>query len=530
MKVAELFVELGIKGQDKTVSALVSVEKGLGGLASMSLEAKAAILGAMYAVEQLFSKSGAQGTALTNLNSELGVSVQTLQQYQYAARQVGVSNEDTVSSFKALQGAMTKMALGEGQPKGFGQVSLLTGSISAQDVNNYMKNPELLLQKLQDYAQKEKRIGVANDALKSFGLSDNMIAAVRRKAFTPDVMKRAPTYSDAEVKSLDKANIAWANLGNTIQMAIGHLNAKYGQLIVKDFTILVNIGLRLAEVFLKIAEKYHLFEKLDKATKHLEQDFDDAMLMAEQLYNQISKLTAGNDIFGDMSRHVEELKESAMPLVTAIEGIGKGLLTIGQNSHIFEHMKNIWGTEFDIMKKFITVLGEVELAMVNVANKYQIFETIGHVLDVFLTTIEHALTGISMMLDVLIEKHVGEKIGTGIAEAGIGIAKAESETGPLKDLGAIMKFISLAGGSESPNNKNNYPNFQATPTVTSSMYGPPSPPQNIHSNNSGNTQHVEVNQTLNFNGTNNAPQDAAHAVKSAVGNAFRQLSSQKQGS
>src|ERR1700744_4238817 len=103
MDIGSLFLNLGIKGSEKTVGALTDVKKGLGELGSMSLEAKAGIVAAMYALEQLFATSGKAGTDLTNFNAITGESVKTLQQYQYAARQVGVSNQEVEGSFKTLQ-------------------------------------------------------------------------------------------------------------------------------------------------------------------------------------------------------------------------------------------------------------------------------------------------------------------------------------------------------------------------------------------------------------------------------------------
>lgn len=265
MTIGELILNLGIKGTEKTVGALTNVTKGLKDTASLSLEAKAGILGAMYALEQLFAASGKTGTNLTNFNALMGVSAQTLQQYQYAARQVGVTNEETESSFKALQSAATKTLMGEGGPKGLARVSLLTGGISPKDMETFAKQPQVLLQKLQEYAKKETNIGLRNETLKSFGLGENMIAGLSRNAFRPEVLKKAPTYSDGEVKQLDRANIAWSNLGTQISMAVGHFNAMHGGQLVSDISKIVTQVMKLLELFVKLSEKLHVFELIGKA-------------------------------------------------------------------------------------------------------------------------------------------------------------------------------------------------------------------------------------------------------------------------
>ncbi len=268
MNVGELFVSLGVKGTDKTIGAITGVRQGLKDTASVSLEAKAAIIGAMYALQRLFATSGKVGTDLTNFNALMGGGmIQTLQKYQYAGRQVGVTNDAMAGTFKSLQSAMTKTLMGEGAPKGLGRVSMLVGDISAQDIDKFAKQPHLLLQKLQEYANKETNAGLKREVLNSFGLGDDMQAALARNAFRPEVLAKAPAYSDGQVAELDKANIAWSNLMTKIEMAFGKLNAKFGGKLVTDISKIVDEVLKLSEAFLKLAEKAKFFEAIGLAFK-----------------------------------------------------------------------------------------------------------------------------------------------------------------------------------------------------------------------------------------------------------------------
>lgn len=267
MNIAELFVSLGIKGSEKTLGALGNVKKGMGETASMSLEAKAAILGAIYAFQRLMSASGQAGTNLSNFNAAIGMSTKLLQQYQYAARQVGVSNDEMAGTFKTLQSNMSKILLGKGAPEGMARMAELTGAISAEDVEKFMRSPDLLLQKLQEYAAKETNIGLRNEVLKSFGVGDNMIAALSKRAFTPEMLAKAPTYSDSEIKKLTQADAAWANLGNTIEMAFGKFNAKHGVQLVQDITKITESVLELSNALTTLAEKLGAFELLGDIVK-----------------------------------------------------------------------------------------------------------------------------------------------------------------------------------------------------------------------------------------------------------------------
>jgi hypothetical protein len=293
MKIGELFVSLGIKDSGKTVSTLTNVRKGLNDTASSALQARVALIGALYAFERLMSQSGQAGTNLTNFNALLGVSAQTLQQYQYAARQAGVSNEEVEGTFKSLQGTMTKTLMGEGAPKGLARVAQLTGGMTAQDVKRFAEQPQLLIQKLQEYAAKETNTGLRNEVLKSFGVGDTMIAAMNRRAFTPQQLSKAPTYSDKEVQSLDRANIAWSNLSTKIQMTVGHFNALHGGQLVQDISILTDKALKLANAFMKFSDSAKLFERIN-------QIFEGWGIIFDQLTSAAKVL---NDLFsGDFQK------------------------------------------------------------------------------------------------------------------------------------------------------------------------------------------------------------------------------------
>lgn len=280
MNIAELFVNLGIKGGDKTVGTLSNVKKGLGEVSTMSLEAKAGILAAMYGLERMMAQSGAAGTNLTNFAALTGLSAKNLQMWQYAARQAGVSSEEFTGSLKGVQNAMTNMLLGKGAPEGLAIVAKTVGF----DVNK-ARDSFYVMQQLQKAAQALPK-DIGNNVLKSFGVSEGTIAAMRRNAFNPAIMKNAPSYSDKEIGQLDKANIAWSNLGNRIEMAFGHFNARHGLTLVKDISMIADKVLKLAEAFEKLAEKLKLFQALGKV-------FEGWGLIFNAIGGGVDKLTGG---------------------------------------------------------------------------------------------------------------------------------------------------------------------------------------------------------------------------------------------
>lgn len=288
MNIAELFVSLGVKGSEKTIGALSNVRKGLGEISSMSLEAKAGLLAVAYGLERLMSNSMQTGTNLTNFNALTGLSARSLQQWQYAARQAGVSGDELTSNLKGVQGAMTKMLMGEGAPKGLALVANATKNFDISRVRDTF----YVMDQLQKAAQRLPK-DIGNEALKSFGLSEGTIAAMRRNAFRPEILSKAPVYSEKETSQLDRVNIAWSNLGNKIQMAIGHFTAMHGMQLVQDLTKIADQVLRLAEAFTVLAEKLKLFMWIGKAFEGWTMIFDQAAKGIKNITTEVEKNGAG---------------------------------------------------------------------------------------------------------------------------------------------------------------------------------------------------------------------------------------------
>jgi hypothetical protein len=271
--VADLFINLGLKGSDKTLEGLTGVEKGLKDVSGLALETKVALVGAFYALQQLFQSSGKTGTGLTNFSALLGEGTKTLQQYQYALRQVGVSNEETESTFKNLSSTATKAAYGlGGRPAGLAQVAKYTGgNITQKDLLDYAAHPEHFLQRIKEALSKapESQRGLLTEAVRSLGIGDTLIAGLRRGGADQQTLNKAPVYSDRQIAALDKANIAWSNLGVHIEMAIGSLNAAHGGELVKDFTQLTDSIITVSQALLKISESAHVFDALNIGAKGL---------------------------------------------------------------------------------------------------------------------------------------------------------------------------------------------------------------------------------------------------------------------
>jgi hypothetical protein len=283
------------------------MKKGLGEVKDMSIEAKAGIVGMMYGLERMMAISGATGTALTNFSAFTGKSAQDLQKWQFAARQAGVGAEEMTAGVKSVQAGMANMLLGKGAPEG---IALLSKSVGGLDPTKYRDTFYMLTQLQKGMQKMAPEMG--NMVGKSFGLSEGMIAAMRRNAFTPEMFAKAPTYSDKEVGSLDKSNIAWANLGNKIEMAFGHFNAKHGQQLVKEITTIVNAVEKLASAFVVLAEKLQFFKGIAKV-------FDGWTMIFNGLTGAVKDVNA--DKKGVMHGMWDKLKGGASEAYDAYKGM-----------------------------------------------------------------------------------------------------------------------------------------------------------------------------------------------------------------
>lgn len=308
MEVGKLFVSLGIKGSEKSVEAVTGVKDVLGKTASSGLAAKAALVGAMYALERFFSASNARGTELANFNAILGEGTETLQRYQYAAKHVADVNADEVAgSFKTIQDVMAKILISGDVPAGMDWLSKMTGTISEEDIEEWSRHPEKFIQRLQQYAKAEKNPALANYVIESMGLGTGMEAAIKRQAFTAQNLANAPVRSEGQVKALDKVRQGWSDLHMNVDKTIDNLNAKFGGKLVSDINKLLPAVTNLISAFATLADKAHAFEWIGKAFQGWTEIFKGLTEEIQQLTGVIPKGPPGTN--PDDLVHPDEAKK-----------------------------------------------------------------------------------------------------------------------------------------------------------------------------------------------------------------------------
>lgn len=262
MKIAELFVNLGVKGGDESSKSVDSVKGKLGEARSMGLATKAAIAGAILGVAKLSAESNKAGKDLRQFTDVTGISNQVLQRWQYAGTQIGATNQEVENSFKSVQSAMLDLLMGGQGPEFFGLISESVGLDPSK-----LRDTEYVLKKLQEFA-KQAPPELATKALGSFGLSESIIAGMRRNAFNADVMRNASIiYTEQEVKNLDRLNAKWANFFDTVQKMAGRFNAEFGDYFIDGLTKVTGMIVKLVKELTVLSKNVQLFDKVETALK-----------------------------------------------------------------------------------------------------------------------------------------------------------------------------------------------------------------------------------------------------------------------
>lgn len=266
MNVGELFVSLGVKGSDKTISAIANVQTGLGQVASMSLEAKAAIVGAFYALEQLTAASTRMATGMINLSALTGQDQKTLQQWAHAAELAGINAQDAANTFTSLQNVMTNLRWNKSVPEGWQQFQQIVHGV---DKSKFVNDFGYAMGKIRDLAKAPIDPGTRNMLLKNLGISESMIGPLVRGKFDPEVLNKMLFLTNQQNAALDKFRTGIVGVGQTWEKEFGVLTAEHGTEVIKNIKDLSNALLELTVALDKLGTKTHVFDVLSTIGKNV---------------------------------------------------------------------------------------------------------------------------------------------------------------------------------------------------------------------------------------------------------------------
>lgn len=247
MKIAELFVDITLKGGTKVQDGLSGVKNWLTDITASGLAAKAAIIGAVYALERMTKASGQFGNEVKNLSVLTGIDTTKIQQWAEFMRRGGSSAEDAHQALLAASKTQAEIAKGN-YPQGLGRILSVTQSNLQDVINNPLKFAEMV----KKYIQTSKEdISLINNAAESVGFTPGAITAVRRN---PEDIYGIKTNiaSEGEIKRLAQVNQEWSNFEKTFSRFRDSLTADWGLPLISGLNKALDLAKELSGWLSKI--------------------------------------------------------------------------------------------------------------------------------------------------------------------------------------------------------------------------------------------------------------------------------------
>lgn len=264
MQIAELFVALGVKGSEKTLTALSNTRMSISSIAATSLEAKAAILGMAYALERLTSGAATEGSNLKNFAAFIDSSAEDIQRWDYAAKRAGLSAESMNNSIRGVYKMIQENLTTPGKlPPGAKIFAEETGL----DITKPLNYQDILRRAVQFSHSKRVAQPVINSILQSLGIGTDIIGAIESGQFKLSNVDHAPILSNKEVDSLANVKSQFEGIEEKVRLFFGHFTAKHGNEIVKIIGNMTDAFLALATALDTILTKLDGFELIDTIFK-----------------------------------------------------------------------------------------------------------------------------------------------------------------------------------------------------------------------------------------------------------------------
>lgn len=271
MKVAELFVELGVKGSEKALNSVKQVGDFLTDVSAKGLAAKAAIIGAVYALERLTVSSGEYGAGISNLSTLTGVNDKYIMQLEEAYRWYGnlgdAAESAAQSTIRAASKIQQEMIIEGEPPRGLMQ--------AFSEMNVQLQRAETdvpyLLEKMRGYVRKHaKDISpvVVNAFTEAFGEGFVVTARSMDKdvsSLTRNIPSRGLVEKSAQIRR------AWADFKKQFSLFELNLAGEYGAPVIKFLDeALAKVGIlinKMKEVTPEEARKKKEEERAESAVE-----------------------------------------------------------------------------------------------------------------------------------------------------------------------------------------------------------------------------------------------------------------------
>lgn len=273
MKIADLFISLGLNGQNEVSKGLKGISGSLKDLFSMSIQTKLTLAGIASGLTAAAFSAGKTGMSLKQFANSFDLSTKQMQLWEMAGRQFGVSAEEVRGSVEGIQDALIEAKAG----RGFNETFSLLGIDPRES-----KDAFDVLEKLR---QRVKAGQIDAMRLFSSGLIDKNMFQFLRQTGDPLKMKPiAPILSKSQIDDLAKVSVSFSNFNENLK--------------------------RTMETF--IVKNQPLIENLIKSIEKL----------LTTLLNWIGNAEKGTGLISDIA------KGESVP-VAATKAAGRGILAVG---------------------------------------------------------------------------------------------------------------------------------------------------------------------------------------------------------
>lgn len=256
MKIAELFVDLGINGSEKAVTALAGIKQALTDVATTVGVVTTSLAGAIYAFEKLTNQSNQTGFGLSQFEKATGLSANTLQRWQQLGLNSGVAADEVTKSVRNLQNIMFQMVAGGKAPEGIAFLQQELAKLGKPIDTARFRDVYYMMGKLREFARESHLPpDFKKHVLDSFGLGDDFQQALKTSTF--DLAKADPRrmYSENQLQTLTDLHNRWMKLIDEIQHSVGKLNVRFGPGIVTDIEKLAHALIDLANALGELNEQ-----------------------------------------------------------------------------------------------------------------------------------------------------------------------------------------------------------------------------------------------------------------------------------
>jgi hypothetical protein len=267
VQVGELFINLSIKGADVVGKAVQGAKDGIGGLASMSLEAKAAIVGMGVALEESLRITGQRGNDLTNFSKSLGVAVETIGGLENEFRKLsGVGRGELYQTLSSIQKVQAEMIRNKSIS---GEMQLFVKNTHA-DVDRLKTDIPYFLEMARKFAQlpaAKTRPGVVKDILGQIGISesDAMYSALVSGKHDLTKLKPGNSLNGRQADELANNYKRLLDLKDQIEKFTAKETIKFGGSAITDIENTTLAIEDLADAFLDLNKQLHIFSAVGTA-------------------------------------------------------------------------------------------------------------------------------------------------------------------------------------------------------------------------------------------------------------------------